>query len=307
MFDWDAIIIGGGPAGLTAGLYLCRGRVRTLLLECESFGGKIKNLDDIENYPGYAAGVSGARLASEMQTQAEKYGLKLELGKVAGIEIYSSSKCITCEDGRSYTASAIILASGSHARKLNVPGEDALTGKGVFSCALCDGGEFEDKVVVVRGAGDAGVTEALYMSKIASKVIIIAGGPALSASSILRERALANPRIEVHCGTQIVSISGKTRVEAVETKDANGKTAMLRADGVLVHVGWIPNTDFVPGNIPLDNNGQVMVNSNMETEVPLVFAAGDVRSGSLGQVSTAVGDAAAAAITALEKLESNRD
>jgi thioredoxin reductase (NADPH) len=306
MFDWDVIIIGGGPAGLTAGLYLSRGRIRTLLIEGESYGGKIKNLENIENYPGFAAGISGALLANEMQNQAEKSGLKFEQGLVSGIEIYSSSKCVTCQDGRSYTTSAIILASGSRPRKLNVPGEEALTGKGIFTCALCDGGQFENKVVVVRGGGDAGLTEALYMTKIASKVIVIAGGPELTASAILRERAAANPKIEIHCSTQITAVIGRDKVEAVETaRTGSGSSdkALIKTDGVLVHVGLIANTDFLPGNIVIDDQGQIEVNSSLETAVPLVLAAGDVRSGSPGQVSTAVGDGAAAAIGVMRQLE----
>jgi thioredoxin reductase (NADPH) len=303
MFDWDAIVIGGGPAGLTAGMYLSRGRIRTLLLEGESYGGKIKNLESIENYPGYSAGIPGAQLANEMQNQAEKYGLKLEQRKVTGIEMYSSSKCVTCEDGRSYTTAAVILASGSHPRKLNVPGEDTLTGKGVFSCALCDGGQFEDKVVVVRGGGDAGITEALYMTKIASKVIIIAAGPALTASAILKERVLSSPKIEVRCGTRIEAITGKNKVEGVETVETSGKKETLKTDGVLVHVGLVANTDFLLGNIALDTDGQIIINEKMETEVPLILAAGDIRSGSPGQVSTAVGDGATAAISAIRQLQ----
>lgn len=306
MFDWDAIIIGGGPAGLTAGIYLSRGRIRTLLLEGESYGGKIKNLESIENYPGFGTGIPGAQLANEMQSQAEKSGLRFEQGLVSGIEIYSSSKCITCQDGRSYTTSAIILASGSRPRKLNVPGEEALIGKGVFTCALCDGGQFENKVVIVRGGGDAGLTEALYMTKIASRVIIIAAGPELPASAILKERAQSNPKMEIRCNTKIESILGSLKVEAVETLDTSGRKQTLKADGILVHVGLVPNTDYLPGNIPLDESGQVIVNAAMETELSLILAAGDIRSGSPGQVSTAVGDGATAAISAMSQLEKLR-
>ncbi len=304
MFDWDAIIIGGGPAGLTAGLYLSRGRIRTLLLEGESYGGKINNLECIENYSGFASGIAGAQLANEMQSQATKYGLQTELGKVNGIEIYSSSKCITCEDGRSYTTSAIIVASGSRPKKLGVPGEDVLQGKGVFNCAFCDGGQFENQVVAVCGAGDAGITEALYMANIASKVIVLEAMPAPTACAILKERALSNPKLEIRCGTKVGAIVGNNKVEAVEIIEAvDGKKETLKVDGILVHIGLVPNTEYIPGNVPLDKNGQIIVNEKMETEIPLFLAAGDVRNGSPGQVSTAVGDGATAAISAIRQLQ----
>ena len=307
MFDWDVIIIGGGPAGLTAGIYLCRGRVRTLLLEGENYGGKIKNLEMIENYPGFSGGVSGVQLANEMQQQAAAFGLRTEMGRVNGMEIYSGSKVVICDDGRSYTCAGIILAGGSRPRKLGVPGEDALFGKGVFTCAFCDGGEFAGQEVAVIGGGDAGITEALYMAKIASKVVIIEAMPALTASAILQERVNTNPKIEVHTGMKISAIKGTDHVEAVEYVDSAGGKGTIPVSGVLVHIGLVPDTEYLPGSIPLDKNGQVIVNDRMETEVPLVLAAGDIRSGSSGQVSTAVGDGAAAAITAIKLLQQREE
>jgi thioredoxin reductase (NADPH) len=302
MFDWDIIIVGGGPAGLAAGIYLCRGRVRTLLIEGESYGGKIKNLEMIENYPGFPNGIAGAQLANEMQSQAVKYGLETETGKVTGLEIYSGSKCVICEDGRSYTCGGIILAGGSRPKKLGVPGEEAFAGKGVFNCAFCDGGQFANQVVAVCGGGDAGITEALYMAKIASKVILIEAMPALTASAILQERVKANPKMEIHCGMRISAIKGAQKVESVDYTEGD-KKGTLPVDGVLVHIGLVPDTDYLPGNIPLAKNGQVIVNERMETEIPLLLAAGDIRSGSSGQVSTAVGDGATAAISAIKQLQ----
>jgi thioredoxin reductase (NADPH) len=306
MFDWDAIIIGGGPAGLTAGIYLSRARVRTLLLEGESYGGKIKNLESIENYSGFGSGISGAQLATEMQNQAVKFGLNTEPGRVTGLEIYSGSKCVICDDGRSYTTAAVIFAGGSVPRKLGVPGEDALYGKGVFTCAFCDGGEFADKIVAVCGGGDAGITEALYMAKIASKVIVFEAMPAITACAILQERAASNPKLEVHCGTKVTAITGSGKVEGIEFSEAGGQKGAMKVDGVLVHIGLVPNTDYLPGNIPLDKSGCIVVNEKMETEIPLVLAAGDIRSGSPGQVSTAVGDGATAAISAIKQLQQQK-
>jgi thioredoxin reductase (NADPH) len=304
MFDFDAVVIGGGPAGMTAGLYLGRGKMRTLVLEGESFGGKIKNLEMIENYPGFAGGVSGAKLASEMQDQAARYGLSFELGRVAGFEIYSSSKCVICNDGRSYTTAAIIVAGGSQPKKLGVPGEKEYTGRGVFSCAFCDGGQFEDRAVVVCGGGDAGITEALYMTKIASKVVVVEGMPSLTACALLQERARANSKLEILCNQKVEAIVGNDRVEAVDLIDTfSGKKETLKTDGVLVHIGLDPNTDYLQDILPLDGQRKIVVNEYMETEIPLVLAAGDIRAASPGQVSTAVGDGATAAISAIRQLQ----
>ena len=186
--DLDVIVVGGGPAGLTAGLYLSRGKLSTLILEAESFGGKIKNLELIENYPGFAKGVAGAQLATEMQNQAATYGAQFETGKVIELENYSSSKCVICDNGKSFTSTSVIFAGGSQPKKLGVPGETEFAGKGVFTCAFCDGSQFEGQHVVVCGGGDAGVTEALYMAKIASRITIIEMMPSLTACALLQRK-----------------------------------------------------------------------------------------------------------------------
>jgi thioredoxin reductase (NADPH) len=299
MFDCDAVIIGGGPAGLTAGLYLSRANLRTILLDKEGFGGYIKNIELVENYPGFSEGVSGAQLGAEMASQATKYGLQLKSAEVTGIELFSSSRWVTCDNGMGYTTGVIIIAGGSKLKKLGIPGEEKLEGKGVFSCALCDGGEFIDRVVAVFGGGDAGVTEALYMSKLASKVILIELLPELTATAVLQDRARNNPKLEIRCGMKAESIIGDNRVEAVELSDTiTGQKETIKVDGVLVHTGLDPNTDYLDGIVPLDDHGQVIVNRSMETEAPYVLAAGDIRSDSPRQIVSAVGDGAIAAISA---------
>jgi thioredoxin reductase (NADPH) len=304
MFDWDAIIIGGGPAGLTAGLYLSRASFRTLVIEEESFGGKIKNVEMIENYPGFSAGVAGAKLANEMEAQAEKYGLRTEIGRVLSIELFSESRWVTCSGGRGYTTAVIILAGGSHHKKLNVPGEEELFGKGVFNCAFCDGGQFADRAVAVCGGGDSGATEALYMSKIASQVILIEALPKLTATSLLQERIASNPKMAVRTGVKVMGITGHDRVEGIEVLDSiEDKRETLKVDGVLVQIGFNPNTDFLNEIIPLDEKQQIIVNEKMETSLPYLLAAGDIRSGSSGQVATAVGDGAMAAMSAIRYLQ----
>jgi thioredoxin reductase (NADPH) len=298
MFDWDVVIIGGGPAGLTAGLYLSRANRRTLLLDKDSFGGYIRNVELIENYPGFSNGIPGAQLASEMVNQAAKYGLRMKIAEVTGIELFSDCKWVGCASGQGYTTNIVIIAGGSRHKKLGVPGEESLQGKGVFSCAFCDGGQFADRVVVVCGGGDAGVTEALYMTKIASKVILIEAESKLTATAVLQERVFAHPKMEILCGMKVKAIVGDDKVEAIELEDVAGeKKERIKVEGVLVHIGQDPNTGYLEGIVPLDSQGQIIVNEKMETEIPYIFAAGDIRSGSPRQVVTAVGDGAIAAIS----------
>ena len=299
MFDYDAVIVGGGPAGLTAGMYLTRAGWRTLVLEQESFGGYLKKIEWIENYPGFAEGVSGSVLGSEMEKQAEAAGVELDYGEVNAIEIFSKTRWVGCTDGKGFTTAVVILAGGCRKKALNVPGESMLMGKGVFSCALCDGNQFEDKVVAICGGGDSAVTEARYMARLAAKVYLIEVAPTLTACSILRERLMDDPKIEVLCGTQVKEIVGKDRVEGVVCYHAdNQKTDTLAIDGVLVHIGMDPNTTYLEDIVTLGDDKRIVVDATMSSETQYLFAAGDVRSGSIGQVAAAVGDGAVAALSA---------
>jgi thioredoxin reductase (NADPH) len=242
----------------------------------------------------------------EMKNQAVNYGLKTERNEVVALDISPDKKTVSCIDGAAYTASAVIIAGGSVPKKLGVPGEDKLRGSGVIYCAFCDGGQFAGKVAAVCGGGDAGVTGALYLAKIASKVILIEAIPALTATAVLKDRVEHHPGIEVRCGTKVTAILGENTVEGVEIVAAGGQKDTLKVEGVLVHIGLDPVTDYLEGVVPLDKQHQVVVNERLETEVPGIFAAGDIRSQSPGQVSTAVGDGAAAAMSAqrfLQKLK----
>ena len=302
MPDFDVVIIGGGPAGLSAGLYLSRGKYRALVIDKESFGGQITKVEWIENYPGFSRGVAGLQLASEMLTQAVGFGLDVEMGEVTGIELYSQSKCLQLTGGRSLTAKAIIIASGCRRTKLGVPGENEFEGRGVFGCALCDGDQFSGKKVVVCGGGDTGLTEAIYLTKLASSIVLVEAAAALTASPILQERARNNSKLEVRCGTRVTSILGDVHVKAIELEYLpTKKRETLPVDGVLVDIGMEPNTGFLKTVIPLDAHGRVRVNEKMETGVPYIYAIGDVRSGSPGQVVTGVSDGAVAAMS-IQKL-----
>jgi thioredoxin reductase (NADPH) len=302
MSDFDAVIIGGGPAGLTAGLYLCRGGWRTLLIEKEVVGGYIMNIELIENYPGFPDGVVGSQLGMEMKNQAEKYGLQTERNEVIMLQLTTGDKMVSCANGIVYATPAVVITGGSVSKKLGVPGESKLSGSGVFYCAFCDGGQYADQVVAVCGGGDSGLSGALYLAKIASKVIIIEAMPELTATAVLRDRIKENPKIEVRCGTRVNAILGEKSVEGIEIEE-KGKKSQLKVDGVLVHVGLDPITDYLEGVVPLDKQGRVTVNERMEAEVPGIFAAGDIRSDSPGQVATAVGDGATAAVSAQRYLQ----
>ena len=302
MQDYDVIIIGGGPAGLSAGIYLTRGQYKVLLIEKENLGGQITKVERIENYPGFSKGVGGPELASEMLAQAISFGLQIDLGEVAGIELYSQTRCLQLEDGRNISAKAIIIATGCHRMKLGVPGETEFENKGVFSCALCDGGEFTNKKVAVCGGGDSGLTEAIYMTKLASSVVLLEAAKSLTASAILQERARSNPKLEIRCNVKVTSILGKANVQGITVEYAATKEKdITKVDGVLVDIGMKPNTRFLNNIVPIDPRGHIIVNEKMATGVPYIYAAGDVRSGSLGQVVTGVNDGAVAAIS-IQKL-----
>lgn len=304
MFDWDVIIIGGGPAGLTAGMYLSRANFRTLLIEGENFGGKIKNVEWIENYPGFPDGISGAQLSNAMEAQAKKYGLVTQMQTVSSIELFSESRWVNCSDGKGYTTDIIIIAGGSHHRKLNIPGETELAGHGVFYCAFCDGGQFINRPVIVCGGGDSGVTEALYMSKIASHVTILEAMPRLTATPILQDRVASNPKVTIRTGVTAERIIGEKQVERIQiSENCSGKSEILEAEGILVQIGFTANTDYLKGLIPLDKSGQIVVNDNLEAGFPYMLAAGDIRGSSRCQIGSAVGDGVAAGMSAIHYLQ----
>ncbi len=301
--DYDVIVIGGGPAGLAASLYTSRAGLETLILEKGGPGGELMNRQLIENYPGFSAGIQGPDLGSAMSTQTESFGTEFELGAVTSIEVKDNFKVVKTEED-SFSCKGIIIASGSVNRKLNVPGEEEFSHKGVFYCATCDGPGFADKAVLVVGGGDSGVTEALELSRYCTKVTIVELMEKPKASQVLLNRATENPKIELFCATKVNQIFGDDHVSSVELEDlASGEKRKLDVEGVCVRIGLIPNTQFLNGVLELTPLGQVPVNINMETSIPGILAAGDVRQYSAVQMATATGDGVTAAMALGRYLE----
>jgi thioredoxin reductase (NADPH) len=301
--QYDVIIIGGGPAGMAAGIYAARAKLRTLILEKETPGGELMNVEWIENYPGFAEGVLGSELGSNMMMQSAKFGAELQMADVEKIVPGNDEKTVKTAQG-DFTTRAIIIASGSHSRKIGVPGEAELTNKGVFYCATCDGAKFAGKEVAVAGGGDSGLTEALFLTRFATKVTVIELMPQMLANKTLQEKALENPKLAVKVATKIEAVHGSSHVESLDLSDAKtGQKSSLKVEGLLVRVGMIPNTAFLKGTVALNHGGQVIVNERMETDIPGIFAAGDVRANSPMQVVTAVSDGATAAMRLLKYIE----
>ena len=296
--DYDLVIIGGGPAGLTAGIYASRARLNVLLLEKVAPGGQVLVTDWIENYPGFPVGSSGYDLVTNMVEQAKRFGLTIETGEVLSLDLSEAVKKIELND-KTITTLSIIIATGASPRKLGVPGEDMFTGKGVSFCATCDGPFFKDRILAAIGGGDTAVQESIFLTRFAKKVYIIHRRDQLRANKTLQERAFANEKIEFVWDSVVTSIEGSSDVEKISIKNIkNGETKQLGVDGCFVWVGIQPNTDFLKDTVALDELGFVIVDKNMQTSVSGVYAAGDARDTPLRQITTAVGDAAIAVSSA---------
>jgi len=295
---YEVVIIGGGPAGLNAGIYTARARLSSLLIERGLIGGQVANAELVENYPGFPEGISGYDLAELMHRQATKFGLEILTAEVTGVELNGEQKIVKTNEG-DFVVKAMIIASGSEWIKLGIPGEKEFTGKGVSYCAICDGAFFTDQTVAVVGGGNAAITEALSLTKFASKVIVIHRRQELRATRIVQEEAFAEPKIEFLWNTVVEEIEGGEVVKRLRLRNVTtGEKSSLDVDGIFVAIGFKPNTDYMKSTLSLDATGHVITNEKMETEIPGIFAAGDVRSSSIRQIIAAVGDGATAAIYA---------
>lgn len=301
---YDLIIVGGGPAGLTAGIYATRAKLNTILLERLNVGGLVATTDWVENYPGFPEGISGAELTKKMEEQALKFGLNIipfkevnsadVKGKIKGIKV----------DEEQYKAKAVIIASGTEPKKLGIPGEEEFKGRGVSYCATCDGAFFQGKDIVVIGGGSSGIQEGLFLTRFVNNITVVEFMPHLNAEKILEERARQNEKFSFFLNHMATSINGQNQVESVTIKDrASNEEKTIQAAGVFVYVGWDPKTEFLKGQVDLDKWGYVVAGEDTKTSVPGVFAAGDVRQKDLRQITTAVGDGTLAAFMAEKYIE----
>jgi len=301
--DYDVIVIGGGPAGLTAALYAGRARLKTLIVESFSVLGQAIITDRIENYPGFPEGINGFDLVEKFKKQAEKFEVEFKTGDVSEVKKHDKGWEIKIKD-KSYTALSLIVASGAKPKKLGVAGEEKLQGKGVSYCATCDGALYRDKEVVLAGGGDTAIEEALFLTRFAAKVKVAHRRDRLRATKILQERALANKKIEFIWESTITEITGDNKVSGVKIENVRTKEkGEVPCDGVFIFVGYSPNTDFVKGVLKLDKGGYIAGDDNMKTSEKGIFACGDCRGKLLRQVVTACGDGAVAAFSAQQYVE----
>ncbi|OGB87513.1 thioredoxin-disulfide reductase [candidate division WOR-1 bacterium RIFCSPLOWO2_02_FULL_46_20] len=295
----DLIIIGGGPAGLTAALYALRARLKVLLVEKMILGGAASTTFQIENYPGFPEGLSGLELGKRLQEQVNKLNLEILWGDSTRVKDRQVQV-----DGKTLSAKAIIIATGTESTKLGIPGEDKFRGRGVSYCATCDGPFYKDKNVMVIGGGNAAIEEALFLTRYASKVSVVHRRDKLRADKILGERALANEKIYFYWNSIAEKIGGQEKVDELTVKDLlTDKKFKVPVDGIFVYIGSQPNSTLVKGLVKLDKQGFIITDEDMKTSTQGVFAAGDIRAKSLRQIVTAAADGAIAAESARKYIE----
>ena len=300
--NYDVIIIGGGPAGLTAGLYTARDNLKTLIIEKAFFGGQIATTELVENFPGFPDGISGYDLGQLIYKQAVKYNLAAINAEVTGVEVAGKEKTVMTTEGK-FNARAIIITAGSERAKLEVPGEQEFTGKGVSYCATCDGAFFRDMDIAVVGGGNAAVAEAIHLTSFARKVYLIHRRDQLRATAIVQEKATSNPKISFVWNTVVDSVEGTGSVKQLKLHNVKtGEKSTLDVSGVFVSTGLKPNSGFLQGIVPLDAAGKVITDDRMQTSIAGVFAAGDIRANSGMQAIIAAGEGATAAVYARKYL-----
>jgi thioredoxin reductase (NADPH) len=301
---YDIIIIGGGAAGLSAGIYGARAGMKTLLLERGLIGGLAATTDLIENYPGFPEGINGKNLTEKMKEQAQRFDVEIIQSEV--LTIHKRDKIFDVKTHREvYVTKTVILAVGTVPKKLNIPGEDELRGRGVSYCATCDGPLFRDKNIAVIGCGNSGLQEARFLLKFVKHITLIEWLPYITADVILQEHMRREPHVKCMLNSKIVSINGKDRVSSVTVQDRTSKHEQtIDVDGVFIYIGFNPLSDIVRDIVDIDRDGFIVTNQQFETSVPGIFAAGDIRSKKIRQVVTACAEGAEAAINAHHYIDS---
>lgn len=296
---YDAIVIGAGPAGLTAGIYLSRARLRTLIVNEGTVGGQMVLTHEIANYPGVES-ISGYQLSNIMKKQAKTFGCDIKSNtSIESLELGGAEKSITLSDGNTYTSDSIILTPGGRSRTLGMPGEANFKGLGISYCATCDGDFFTDKEIVVVGGGNSALEEAVSLTKYASKVTIVHQFDHFQAFEHAIEEAQNHPKISFLMESTITAFYGNENLERVDIKNLNsGVTTSFKTDGVFIFIGYIPNTEFLKGKLDLNKWEEIVVKSDMSTNIEGVYAAGDSTAKRFRQVTTAVGDGTVAALAA---------
>lgn len=303
MKDYDIVIVGGGPGGLTAGLYSARANRKTVLLEKFLPGGQIANTAEVEDYPGFDL-ISGSELAMRMAEHAKKFGLEIISDEVAQIYSEGIHKMVVSAGGDIYRAKAVIIATGGSPNRLNVPGENQFAGKGVSYCAICDGAFFKNQVIAVVGGGDAAVEEGMFLTKFGSKVYLIHRRSELRAQKIIQERAFKNPKMEFIWDSVVESINGDTKVKSLTLRNVKtGEKSDLEVGAIFVFVGFVPNSNLTREPLAKDSGGYIITNERMETSIKGIYAVGDVRAQLVRQITNAVGDGTTAAVAAEKYIE----
>ena len=302
---YDLIVVGSGPAGLTAALYAAREGLETLVVERGGVGGQAGVTERLDNFPGFPEGITGAEFADRLRAQAERFGVEiLSAQEVTGVSVEGRYKSIRTGDGEEYLAGAVLLALGSTYRRLGVPGEEDFIGAGVHFCATCDGAFYRGKDVLVVGGGNSAGEESVFLTRFAKQVTISTRDDMLSASKVVQEKVAENPQIEVITNASPSEFKGDSRLRSVVLKDTKtGEEREITPDGVFVFIGLKPNTDLVKGVVELDDFGFIQTDIGQQTSLPGVFAAGDVRAGSTKQAASAAGEGAAVALSIRRYLE----
>ncbi len=302
---YDLICIGGGPASLTAALYAAREGLDVLVIEKSGLGGQAGVTERLDNFPGFPDGINGGEFADRLAQQARRFNVELlQAQEVTGLRDEEESKYVTTADGNEYGARAVLIATGSKYRRLGVPGEDDLIGAGIHFCATCDGPFYKDQPIAVVGGGNSAGEESLFLTRFADKVTILVRGPEMTASKIVIDKVTMNPKIEVRYNTQVKELHGEAKLSGVTVLDTvKNTTEEIHPKGMFVFIGLQPNTGWLPPEIKRDKTGFIMTRSNLETDMPGVFAAGDCRLGSTKQAASAVGEGATAALMVREYLK----